>query len=284
MLKKLFKYDFNSIKGIWWIIAIALPVISLFGAIAFRIFLERLSGGSVGFFGIIGILIFLLSLLVLFGSSAVTSIFVYYRFYKNLYTDEGYLTFTLPVKRSRILLSKTLNAIFWQSLHTILIFACLFIYFLISPPTADGALFNTVLFSKGWDFTVMALSEYGGWIFAHGVSAMIFLSVSVFFSVALIQFCITVGAVWANKYKLLVGIGVYYIVNMGISLVFQIVGTFGSLFVLPAFESYISKMSFAEVNFSIILLTLIASAAFLLMSFTFYFLTLDGIERKLNLA
>ena len=31
-----------------------------------------------------------------------------YRFYRNLYTDEGYLTFTLPVKKNDILLSKFL--------------------------------------------------------------------------------------------------------------------------------------------------------------------------------
>lgn len=43
------------------------------------------------------------------------------RFYKNLFTDEGYLMFTLPVKASQLLLSKGLIAALWRILSYIVI-------------------------------------------------------------------------------------------------------------------------------------------------------------------
>ena len=46
------------------------------------------------------------------------------------------------------------------------------------------------------------------------------------FSTSLVHFCITVGAVVAKKAKLLAAIGIYYLVNMGLSFVFQFLGLF----------------------------------------------------------
>ena len=46
MLKKLFKYDFNAIKSIWWIVAATLPVISVVGALGLRAFIGATSVDS----------------------------------------------------------------------------------------------------------------------------------------------------------------------------------------------------------------------------------------------
>ena len=54
-----------------------------------------------------------LSLLVILGSCFGTKYLMIYRFFKSRFGDEGHLTFTLPVTRSQLLLSKTLNACIW---------------------------------------------------------------------------------------------------------------------------------------------------------------------------
>ena len=43
--------------------------------------------------------------MAIIASAVVTELLVFVRFYKNFFTDEGYLTFTLPVSRKDLLLS-----------------------------------------------------------------------------------------------------------------------------------------------------------------------------------
>ena len=45
------------------------------------------------------------------------------RFYKNLFTDEGYLMHTLPVSPDRLLLSKTAVATIWTYVYSLLLYA-----------------------------------------------------------------------------------------------------------------------------------------------------------------
>jgi len=42
-----------------------------------------------------------------------TTLFILIRFYKNYYTDEGYLMFTLPVSSKSLILSKLFSALIW---------------------------------------------------------------------------------------------------------------------------------------------------------------------------
>ena len=75
MLKKLFKYDFNAIKSIWWIVAATLPVISVVGALGLRAFIGATSVDSEAasvIFGILGMLVFFFSIIALFSSPLVT--------------------------------------------------------------------------------------------------------------------------------------------------------------------------------------------------------------------
>ena len=48
------------------------------------------------------------------------------RFYKNFFTDEGYLMFTLPVKTSDLILSKTLVAVIWRLISFLFIILSVF--------------------------------------------------------------------------------------------------------------------------------------------------------------
>lgn len=59
-------------------------------------------------------------LLLIFGFAiiVVTFVVVVLRFYKNLYGDEGYLMFTLPVKPHLLLISKVMAGFCWMLLST----------------------------------------------------------------------------------------------------------------------------------------------------------------------
>ena len=103
MLGKLLKYD---IKALW---KMMLPLIlsalgvSVVGTIALRIMVEmsrssvRMENPFSGLFiASLGMIVFVAVMgLIAFG--VISTVFILYRYYKNLFTDEGYLTFTLPV-------------------------------------------------------------------------------------------------------------------------------------------------------------------------------------------
>ena len=107
MLKKLLSYDFKAIFKYWWIGALTTLVLSGVGAGCGSILeAEMALPGSVIVFATIGMVLVVLSI---FAFIIFSELLVYVRFYKHLFTDEGYLTFTLPVKRHQILSSKLIS-------------------------------------------------------------------------------------------------------------------------------------------------------------------------------
>ena len=109
MLKKLLKYDLRAVFRLWWVMAISSLGLAVIGGIC----LHTLIGVGVDERSTIITIVAALGMLAtVIGLSAflvVTVILIYVRFYKNFFTDEGYLTFTLPVKRSQLLNSKLIT-------------------------------------------------------------------------------------------------------------------------------------------------------------------------------
>ena len=281
MLKKLFKYDFKSVLKIWWIIAVVTLSVALIGAFSLRILNEN-NGVSL-FIDIFGGLLFGVSVITVSASGVATCYLAAFRFYKNFYTDEGYLTFTLPVKRSTLLASKTLNTFLWTFLGLIVTLISVSFYVIISPvPTEPGSFFNPVAFK----FIEAALSDLykiiGGWLVLYIIEGVILALIIAFFSVTLVHFCITIGAIIAKKYKLIAGIAIFYLVSNAISLVAQFLNFVGVLSVAEGFAYLIGDDKTAACSV-IALLLLILCAAFGVISFIFYNLTESKLERKLNL-
>ena len=109
MLKKLLKYDFKSVFKYWWIAALSSFVLAFAGGGSISILnSERELPLIVQPFTIIGLVLVIISFVVF---AILSIILVYTRFYKNFFTDEGYLTFTLPVKRTQLLNSKLLMSV-----------------------------------------------------------------------------------------------------------------------------------------------------------------------------
>ena len=64
----------------------------------------------------------------------VVSIYIAVRFYKNLYTDEGYLMHTLPVTPRQLLVSKLTVGSLWSFLVTILTLWAVFLIMIFGLP------------------------------------------------------------------------------------------------------------------------------------------------------
>lgn len=161
-----------------------------------------------------------LFLLFVFYSGIVSLLITVYlgvRFYKNLYTDEGYLMHTLPVRPRMLILSKTLVGVFWiylagiLSLITILPVVCLAVPklgYISEPELAE-------LTSKMLPELLSLFGDSPLELFFYFVPYMI---VSSFFSVLLLYAAICLGQLF-GKHKALSSILCYLGLNTLLSTV-----------------------------------------------------------------
>ncbi len=285
MFGKILKYDMKFIARFWWILAVSVFGMSLMASAALRFLITTMSYDYEPTFiealvSIAAMLFMFVSFIAIFGSLVVTEVMVFVRFYKNFFTDEGYLTFTLPVNRNMLLLSKTLNALIWYWLHGLLLVLCICMIVTLGVPFDYLKIF---LGQIGYMISVV-WEACGVWLIVYIVEALVLLAVLSLFTLCLIQLCITVGAIIAKKQKVLAAVGIYYLTNMIISSVGSI--TFGVLFAgsVDGLLSIFSDISGGMKNASIALILLVGIFASASAVMAVYNMTRYRIERKLNLA
>lgn len=128
MLGKLFKYEWRSITKLLLPIHGCVLLFALLSRFYFALGggVENLLNSSSGIISVLtGLLIFALVVII---SSVVIFTYVYigYHFYKKVFTDQGYLTNTLPVTPTQLLLSKGLAAVPWLLIDIlVIIISCL---------------------------------------------------------------------------------------------------------------------------------------------------------------
>lgn len=162
--------------------------------------------------------VFIAYTLAITAFSIFIQIYFAIRFYKNLYTDEGYLMHTLPVKPWMLIASKTVIATLWIYLSTLLTVGSCFLVIrtalpkigYIEPAAADE--FRTYLsafFMPDSPFALFLL-------------AVPFTLVSSAFSVLLIYAASSLGQLFA-RHKVMASIMCYFGLNALVSTVSMIV-------------------------------------------------------------
>lgn len=294
MLGKLLKYDLKSVWRIWWIAAVSALGASFVGSFSFRFFLsspahnmaaETVSSREMLVTALAAI-VFAFSVITIVASVLITAILVYLRFYKHFFSDEGYLTFTLPVSRKMLLFSKTLNAIIWTVAHTVLITVCSLVFLVFSPPaTPETGFFNPFALEAVGDFISNLFDLMGaGWFLAFSFAGFLILTGLTVFSISLIHYCITLGAIIAKKAKLLVAIGMYYLITTILSFVAQAVIMVFFICMAGRFVVLFAALTPGAAAFAVWLIVLMVATVIAVLASIMYFLTLGNLERKLNLA
>lgn len=284
MLRKLLKYDLKSVFKIWWIMSISILSISVVGGLAFRNIL--INTDNYNYFPTWEFLAIVLTVLSFAAFITVTYILVYVRYYKNFFSDEGYLTFTLPVTRAKLLLSKLLNAMNWEFACMIVMGAGLVIILALIPCDETYSSMLTFIISEAKNLISEAFNEIGIWF---PVYILLICIAIVFISAAnqlFIYLCITIAAVIAKKHKVLAAVGIVYGTNIVLSFIFQIF-SIGWLFIADAaataFPS-LPEMNEPESYIFVFCLLLLVCVIAALVAVTMGFITLSNLERKLNLA
>lgn len=120
MLGKLIKYDMKALSRV--LILAQIPILPLTLLVRFWI-LPELQKDGIDFVLVTGIAAYILYTAV---SVTLTSLYIAVYTYKNLFSDQGYLTLTLPASPMQHLLSKTISGGFWMAVNCLIIMLSLF--------------------------------------------------------------------------------------------------------------------------------------------------------------
>ena len=114
MLGKLIKHEFRSTARNILLLIIALAVITPLTAVYIRAYNAHFFSDRVFVFEMFRIMSVALYVFTVIACVAATYIILLFRFYKSMISREAYLTHTLPVNKSSLLISKIVVAVVWQ--------------------------------------------------------------------------------------------------------------------------------------------------------------------------
>ncbi|MBE6978196.1 MAG: hypothetical protein E7438_06110 [Ruminococcaceae bacterium] len=278
MFSKLLKYEWKSNAKLLWILSICALGAGVMGTLVTRLIVyldqnaQQVDTVILGTMGLGSILAFIVVALIAY-LLAVQFINLF-RFYKSRFTDQGYLTFTLPVTPHQIFLSSFLNILFWMLIS----FAVFCISGLMIAVIGAWDLWQDSYINADDIIDIGqslddVLSQEPGYRL-NMILTVVGVVIEVLYSIFLIMTCITLGCVIARKGKIFLTIGLYYGITMGVSAVESVLAFIPLLAISEFYESY---YIFADVVLCINMAMQIGLAV------GGYFLSTSMMKNKLNL-
>lgn len=132
-MRKILKYEFKNYYREFFILGGIVIALALVGSSLLVLSFESISdNSSVGTFtSIFGGIISTLYVFSIMAMFIVWLKLVIDSLYKKLFTNEGYLTFTLPVSVDKLLISKLIAGFVWMLYCLVVIFLSFFIYIIV---------------------------------------------------------------------------------------------------------------------------------------------------------
>lgn len=220
MVRKLIKYDFHSYFRLLFPVQLIILGFALINRIIqfFEPPLHSASAASTIYSGmfITTMVLYVISVIICIVMTVVVGIV---RFYQGMYTNEGYLSHTLPVKTEQHIFAKLLTSVIFCLGGLLAIFLS---FMIITAGDMNIEIFKAIYYMLGRFFTEFGVNA--GFFIAEGI---LLLCISVLFVFLKLYCCISVGQMVKRK-KILLAFGVYF----GIYVAKQIFGTFIVIFVM----------------------------------------------------
>ena len=272
MVKKLYKHEFKA-----WLRVIPLFWVAMVGiAVAGRL-VQLFENDSIYYkiifvFSLIG---FVLAAIVMIGAPVFFGI---YRFYRNLFTGEGYLSFTLPVTSGQHLWVKVSTAVCLSILSFLVVM-------LSGVILVSGDVLTEILKAMAYLWKQLKENIPGEWVphlIGYAIEYTLIFVISMFATYLMYGTCICIGQL-ARKNRVLVAVGVYFgfqvvaqMLSTGFSLIFTVLNVSGTMEKIVQFAT---DHPFATGH-----MLLGGSGLFVLLLTTVYWFVCHGIMRKrLNL-
>jgi len=291
MLKKLLKYEYKSVSRILVPAILGTIALALLTAVLFKISYTFLppeneviieEGVVVGVSMTNNILsVILLTLLIFSIIAIIASVFVIgfillQRYYKNFFGDEGYLTFTLPVKTSAHLTAKLISGVFWMLLGGIGVVISVFVLVVFGTAEKGQIINKEVLDTFSMLFKELFEMVGVGDGVAYIIELVLLILIQCIAQMLLFYLAITLGSIIAKKHKVLTSVGMYLGINAAAGTIINIIAAivFGKVYITNNLSVFANSAHLFFILF-IVLYSVISVVVFILIN--------DLLRRKLNL-
>lgn len=283
MFSRLLKHEWRANAGLLGMLSLAAGGIGILATVVLRFLVNfpedlamELENWTVIVTVALGMFLFF-SVVALSVYAIAVQFILLYRFYKNKFTDEGYLTFTLPVKTTQIFWSSFLNMLIWLGISALVVLSVVFLAVLFG--TAEQGLINTDVFDaigelleffRHINLEMLLRENYSiPYLIVLGLTGLL----APFYALFMPMACITAGAVLAKKHKILASFGVYYVVNFAVGIVTSVASIAPTILMLNSGDPEIHYLVSLVIQL-VITLTLTVGA---------YCFTIHVMKKKLNL-
>lgn len=280
MLKKLFKYEWKAFWKVPTAINVFLGIMTFIGIISLASPFWELDIRGIEI--MLGLAVFFYILAIAAGSIGVT-IAITVRYYKNIYTDEGYLTNTLPVTARQIILSKLFTGVIWSFITGTVV--SISIFSLVYTASLSYSDVN-ILYEIAHDFPDLLnffREDVGISFFLFAFLSLIYMVASTALSILKIYTAIALGQLFA-RHKV-AGAVIWYI---GEYVVFEIISSF--LRGIPSYSNGLFTFFFSygisyynSYDYSVLLAMFLSIGFCLAVCAGLYFLTEHMLKNRLNL-
>ncbi len=262
MLGKLLKYEIKATGRIFlplYLVLILFAIVNYF------------MGFSSGEFTSTQFITFTLYILILVGMFVISFVVMVQRFYKNLLSEEGYLSFTLPVEPWKHIVCKLMVSSMWTILSVIT--AIISVIIIAMQEVTLGEIFKGI--SNVWS---MMYQEFGDKLYMYVIQVVAGIIVGLATSTLILYAAMAIGHL-SNNHKVLASIGSF----LGLYTLGQILASL--IFLLPLFKnqksySYINSMGFQELPAGFIWGAIALSAVYDLV---YFIITNHILNKRLNL-
>lgn len=231
MLGKLFKHEWKGTYRIGCLMLVVLAGITFLGWLAFQSPMWQTlynnnnyysSNFGISVLNLVSVFTLILYFVMLVAVPIGTMAYLGVRFYRTMYTDEGYLTHTLPVKEGQLMFVKTLISSLWILIISLGVILSVFglMMFLISallPPNYTFAQFweefQRVYETEMRDVFVMVEEELGISFHGYFIYMIISLILNAFTSIMTLFGAISIGQLF-TKHRVLMAVVSYIVVKI----------------------------------------------------------------------
>lgn len=270
MLGKLLKHELVATGKILLPINLLLFCVSLLGKLLIT-FISMPKNASPNLAAFIMLVVFLvIYILILIALSVVTTIYLIVRYYKSMFSREGYLTLTLPVSNTTIFLSKIMISVIWFFITFINTIFSVVILIQAMVTKADSSITNAMINKE-------LFSTFGFHTHTLVLYLIFFSIISSIYSVLFMFTCINIGQLF-SKHRILAAALTYVVISFIMQIVY-FVFYFAQLFTSLQSQSldyaFDSSYYFKLMSFSLII--------YVVISIIFYIISVLILKKKVNI-
>jgi len=232
MLGKLIKHEF---KSTWMVMTLILAILAgsgLFFGLSLRYFISQAGKDNLNDiqYLILGFTVFTFILIVV-GLFILSIVYLIVHYYRSLYTQQGYLSFTLPATITEVVSSRMIVGCIWSMGIAAAFIVCLVLTLLTSVGDLIAKNYIDIVDSLDYIAETFGLNNFASFSFVY----LIIFLLSVISSMLMLMFCISVGQLW-QKHKIIGAILCYFATRFVLGLISMIL-QLGTGIMYTAFEN-----------------------------------------------